>query len=196
MRISLTPLSGVSEVMAGVLLGNVAAAIVFADAPGASPGGDPRARLSEGANLLSGLFGDVLIISDPAAEAPGHPIAFDAASASLLDAVVMALENAEAERVMVIPLALLPSGHDLLVGLAAWPEHDVVTVKEAAALPGGCSIYRREATLSVARDLQGGASGSLEALHEALDAVLVSVAQLAGEDLLDSVRVDSQWEAC
>ena len=181
--------------MEGAPLGNIAAALVFAQASGAPGGGSARDRLSANAKLLSTLFEDVLIISDPAADAPGHPIAFDAGAASLLDAVVMALESAEAERVMVIPSGILPGGHDLLVGLAAWPEQDVVTLAEASGLPGGCSLYRREAALAIALGIQSGDEGSLEALHAALGADIVSAAALGCDDLLDSVLVDARREA-
>jgi molybdopterin-guanine dinucleotide biosynthesis protein A len=166
-------------------LGNVAAALLLggestrmgADKARVEIDGEPAAvRL---ARRLEALCEELLLVGGaPPAAAPGRRVSDPPGPRSALLGLVAALEATSAERVLVLATDLLGVTPELLLGLVAAPDADVVAPRSANGAEPLCALYRREPALAEAR--RRLADGRL-ALHEMLAAL--SVYWLEGEDL-------------
>jgi molybdopterin-guanine dinucleotide biosynthesis protein A len=119
------------------------------------------------ARRLSALCEEVLLVGgDPPAEAPGRRVPDVDGPRCALRGLVGALAAASAERVLVVATDLPLASEALWLGLAAWPEADVVAPRDAEGPQPLCAVYRREPALARARARL--AAGKQLALRELL----------------------------
>jgi molybdopterin-guanine dinucleotide biosynthesis protein A len=171
-----------ADVAAALLLGG-ASRRMGADKARLLVGGVPAATRT--ARLLARYFEEVLLVGgDPPPEAPGRRVADPEGPVCALRGLAAALGAARAERVLVVATDLPGLTPEIVLGLVAHPEADVVLPRTRSADGGRgrlqplCAVYRREAVLAEARARLH--RGEL-ALHALLDAV--STAVLEGADL-------------
>jgi len=166
-------------------IGNVSAALLLGGASRRM--GRDKAQLAfEGvafatrsARLLERLFEEVLLVGgDAPSDAPGRRVPDPSGPRCALRGLVAALEAASAERVLVLATDLPLVTPDLLLGLVAWPEADVVLPRDREGPQPLCAVYRRAAALPLAR--QRLASGDL-ALQRVLEGL--ELAALEGDAL-------------
>ena len=176
--------------MAASLLGNITGALLL--------GGESRrmgrdkahlewqgeAWSTRTARLLACLFTEtVLVGGEPEQDAPGRRVADPAGPSCALRGLVGALDAATSPRVLVVATDLPLLRADLLLGLSAWPERQVVLPVDERGEHPLCAIYERESCLEAAR--ANLASGRL-ALHDLvgqLDCDRVTTEQLGLSDL-------------
>lgn len=146
-------------------------------------GGVPAATRTAG--LLASFFEEVLLVGgNPPPAAPGRRIPDPEGPVCALRGLAAALAAARAERVLVVAADLPGLTPELLLGLVAYPDADVVLPRTRGPGAGEgrlqplCAVYRPEAVLPEVRARLAG--GDL-ALHALLDAV--SVAVVEGADL-------------
>jgi molybdenum cofactor guanylyltransferase len=165
-----------AEISAAVLVGG-ASSRMGTDKAHISVGGVPAAtRLASG---LAALFEEVLLVGGaPPEDAPGRRVADPEGPRCALRGLVAALGAARTPRVLVVATDLMALTPDLVLGLVAAPEADVVLPRAGGRLHPLCALYRREATR--ARACAHLASGRL-ALQEVLDGLRLEI--LEGEDL-------------
>jgi molybdopterin-guanine dinucleotide biosynthesis protein A len=141
-------------------------------------GGEPFATRI--ARLLDSLFTEVLLVGGtPPDSAPGRRVPDREGPVCALRGLVTALECASSERVVVLSTDVPLMSPDLVLALAAWPEHDAVVPRHAGQRHPLCAIYRREPVLKVARDLLGAGALRLAGVLEG-----VETRYLEGPDLL------------
>lgn len=176
------PESRLAGVAAALLLGG-ASRRMGADKGRVLVGGVPVATRIAG--CLASLFEEVLLVGgDPPADAPGRRVRDVEAPSCALRGLVAALAAARSERVLVVATDLPGLTPELLLGLVAHPEADVVLPRTPAPRGGEarlqplCAVYRRERVLPEAQ--RRLASGEL-ALHGLLG--MFSLAVVEGSDL-------------
>jgi molybdenum cofactor guanylyltransferase len=123
------------------------------------------------ARRLAALCDEVLLVGgDPPADAPGRRVRDVEGPHCALRGLVGALAAASAERVLVVATDLPLASEALLLGLAAWPEADVVAPRDAEGPQPLCAVYRREPVLARARtQLAAGNQLALRALLAGLE---------------------------
>ncbi len=138
-----------------------------------------RSVAARTAELLARLFADVVLVGgEPPDDAPGRRVADPDGPQCALRGLVGALESARAPRVLVVATDLPRLTPELLLGLVAWPEADVVAPHDGTRLQPLCALYRCEAVLPAARAQLDASRLALQALLEA-----VETRALAAEDL-------------
>lgn len=174
--------SRLAGVAAALLLGG-ASSRMGADKGRVLLGGVPAATRIAG--CLASLFEEVLLVGgDPPSDAPGRRIRDAEGPPCALRGLATALAAARSERVLVVATDLPGLTPELLLGLVAHPEADVVLPRTALPQGGGerlqplCAVYRCETVLpEVQRRL---AAGDL-ALRDLLG--VLSLAVVEGSDL-------------
>lgn len=155
--------------------------------------GSDKARLSLGgvalamraAELLSLYFTDVLLVGgEPPAGAPGRfvPDSDVDAPRCALRGIVSALENTRAERALIVATDLPLLTADLILGLTAWPEHDVVLPRRDGRPEPLCAIYKRETVLEPARAKLEAGDLAMRSLLDAVDTGYLEGADLEALD--------------
>ena len=168
--------SRIANVSAALLLGGASARMGSDKAQLPIAGEPAAARL---ANLLASLFEDVLLVGgEPPANAPGRRVADAPGPRCALRGVASALAAAREERVLVLATDLMAMTPDLLLGLTAFPEADVVAPRSAGFAQPLCALYRRAPALAAARHCLAHETLALRAMLERL-----SVRWLEGDDL-------------
>jgi molybdopterin-guanine dinucleotide biosynthesis protein A len=164
---------------------NVAGAVLLGGAS-SRMGEDKGRRLFAGvaaatraSRLLATLCEDVLLVGgDPPADAVGRRIADGEGPGCALRGLFAALAGARAERVLVVASDLPLLAPELLLGLVAWPDADVVLPRRAGRVEPLCALWRRERALARGRAQLAAGRLALHELVAALDARFVE-----GDDL-------------
>ena len=165
-----------ASVSAALLLGGASERMGSDKAQLELAGAPAAVRLAE---RLACLCEEVLLVGGaPPADAEGRRVPDPEGPRCALRGLVGALEAARAERVLVLAPDLFGLTPDLLLGLIAAPEADVVAPRTERGPEPLCALYRREPALREARARL--ATGRL-ALQELLGAL--SVHWLEGDDL-------------
>jgi len=129
--------------------------------------------------LLATLCEDVLLVGgDPPPDAVGRRIADGNGPRCALRGVVAALAAASAERVLVVATDLPLLDAELLLGLIAWPDADVVLPRRDGRIEPLCALWHRERALSAGRVQLASERLALHELVAALDARFIE-----GDDL-------------
>ena len=136
------------------------------------------------ARLLARFFSDVMIVGGEAtADVPGRfvPDSHPDAPRCALRGIVTALEHAKADRVLVLATDMPFVTPDLILGLTAWPEHDVVLPRRDGRPDPLCGIYRRS-ILGVASANLAAGELALRSVFEAVDTDYLEGADLEALD--------------
>jgi molybdopterin-guanine dinucleotide biosynthesis protein A len=137
------------------------------------------AAATRASRLLASLFEEVVLVGgDAPADAIGRRVPDVAGPPSALRGLVGALAATAAERVLVIATDLPLLGPELVLGLVAWPEADVVVPRRDGRIEPLCALWRREPALAVARAQLAADRLALHELVAKLDARF-----LEGDDL-------------
>jgi hypothetical protein len=167
-------------------IANVSASLIV---PAGAADKTPLARMMAISELLVRLFEDVVVVGD--LPAVGHDSVLGGAKAqpnrtlkrepsrqSGLADLVLVLEAAREERMLVVAADNDFVTAGLLLGLTAWPEHECVAPRIDGAVSPLCALYQREVALPVARESLERGESELSCVLNQLDCGL-----LEGDDL-------------
>ena len=166
----------IANVGAAVLIGGAStrmgadkAQLPFAGAPAAT----------RASRLLASLFGDVALVgAAPPGDAIGRSVDDGTGERCALRGVAAALAAASTDRVLVVATDLVLLTPELVLGLVAWPEADVVLPRIDGLIEPLCALWRRAPVLERARTQLAAERFALHALVAQLDARFVE-----GDDL-------------
>jgi len=134
----------------------------------------------------------VAVGGDPSEDPPGFRVVGPRQPESLLAALVVGLEHAEGEWVLVVGTGPPPSSLERLLALIAWPMAPAVVPDAEPGEAIACALLERASCLPVARRLLASGECTLEALLEGVESVRLPWSAFgfaAGErDLEEMVR--------
>ncbi len=185
----------IANVSAAVLIGGASMRMGDDKAQRAFAGAPAATRASR---LLASLFGEVLLVgSAPPPDAVGRRVDDGAGERCALRGVEAALAAARAERVLVVATDLVLLTPELVLGLVAWPEADVVMPRVDGMIEPLCALWRRAPVLDRARAQLAAERFALHALVAQLDARFVEGADLRALDpdgtALANANTPEEW---
>lgn len=185
----------IANVSAAVLIGG-ASTRMGADKARRPFAGEPAA--ARASRLVASLFADVMLVgSDPPAGAVGRLVDDGTGERCALRGLVAALAAAHADRVLVIATDLVLLTPELLLGLVAWPEADVVLPRIGDDIEPLCALWRRTPALDLARDALAANRFALHELVQKLDARFLEGADLRAFDpdgtALANANTPDEW---
>jgi molybdopterin-guanine dinucleotide biosynthesis protein A len=185
----------IANVSAAVLIGGASTRMGDDKAQRAFAGVPAATRVSR---LLASLFGDVLLVgSAPPPDAVGRRVEDGAGERCALRGIEAALAAARAERVLVVATDLVLLTPELVLGLIAWPEADVVMPRIDGMIEPLCALWRRTPVLERARAQLAAERFALHALVAQLDARFVEGGDLRALDpdgtALANANTPEEW---